>query len=212
MFYSITENTRIDSWCITIPLYSTRFQDRTHPKCIEIVQHDEFLTHETTCASEMLEKTTCENFCQKRPPTSGGTPGQATRAAWASAGRPLPPLPLAACDGRRWRGTPCRHHHWRHPGMGYSFYSLTLASSTSPCRQRGWRQGPPGRPETTCRRRQRRQGPAGTGPGSTCHVSPGQGVPPLVGGLFWQKFSQVVFSSISLAQVVSYVKNSNMTS
>jgi hypothetical protein len=26
----------------------------------------EFLTHETTCASEMLEKTTCENFCQKR--------------------------------------------------------------------------------------------------------------------------------------------------
>jgi hypothetical protein len=39
----------------------------------------EFLTHETTCASEMLEKTTCEIFCQKRPPTSGGTPGQATR-------------------------------------------------------------------------------------------------------------------------------------
>jgi hypothetical protein len=26
----------------------------------------------------MLEKTTCEKFCQKRPPTSGGTPGQAT--------------------------------------------------------------------------------------------------------------------------------------
>jgi hypothetical protein len=39
----------------------------------------EFLTHETTCASEMLEKTTCEKFCQKRPPMSGGTPGQATR-------------------------------------------------------------------------------------------------------------------------------------
>jgi hypothetical protein len=34
------------------------------------------------------------------------------------------------------------------------------------------------------------------------------GVPPLVGGLFWQKISQVVFSSISLAQVVSCVKNS----
>jgi hypothetical protein len=39
----------------------------------------EFLTHETTCASEMPEKTTCEKFCQKRPPTSGGTPSQATR-------------------------------------------------------------------------------------------------------------------------------------
>jgi hypothetical protein len=47
-----------------------------HPNNNEIT---EFLTHETTCASEMLEKTTCENFCQKRPPTSGGTPGQATR-------------------------------------------------------------------------------------------------------------------------------------
>jgi mTERF domain-containing protein len=39
----------------------------------------EFLTHETTCASEMLEKTTCEIFCQKRPPMSGGTLGQATQ-------------------------------------------------------------------------------------------------------------------------------------
>jgi hypothetical protein len=37
------------------------------------------LTHETTRASEMLEKTTCEIFCQKGPPTDGGTPGQATR-------------------------------------------------------------------------------------------------------------------------------------
>jgi hypothetical protein len=37
------------------------------------------LKHETTCASEILEKTTCEKFCQKGPPTSGGTPGQATR-------------------------------------------------------------------------------------------------------------------------------------
>jgi hypothetical protein len=43
------------------------------------VEESEFLTHETTCPSEMLEKTTCEIFCQKRPPTSGGTPGQATR-------------------------------------------------------------------------------------------------------------------------------------
>jgi hypothetical protein len=27
----------------------------------------------------MLEKTTCKNFCQKRPPTGGGMAGQATR-------------------------------------------------------------------------------------------------------------------------------------
>jgi hypothetical protein len=39
----------------------------------------EFLTHQTTCASEMLEKTTCENFGQKGPPAGGGTFGQATR-------------------------------------------------------------------------------------------------------------------------------------
>jgi hypothetical protein len=39
----------------------------------------EFLTHQTTCTSEMLEKTTCENYCQKEPPVGGGTPGQATR-------------------------------------------------------------------------------------------------------------------------------------
>jgi hypothetical protein len=39
----------------------------------------EFLTYETTCASEMLEKTTSEIFCQKGPPTSGGTPQPATR-------------------------------------------------------------------------------------------------------------------------------------
>jgi hypothetical protein len=39
----------------------------------------EFLTHKTTCASEMLEKTTCQKICQKRPPTSGGTSGEATR-------------------------------------------------------------------------------------------------------------------------------------
>jgi hypothetical protein len=40
----------------------------------------------------MLEKTTCEKFCQKRPPTSGGTLARrhVARAAWASAGRPLP--------------------------------------------------------------------------------------------------------------------------
>jgi hypothetical protein len=40
---------------------------------------NKFLTHKTTCASEMLEKTTCRKICQKRPPTGGGTSGQTTR-------------------------------------------------------------------------------------------------------------------------------------
>jgi hypothetical protein len=153
----------------------------------------EFLTHETTCASEMLEKTTYENFCQKRPP-----------AAWASAGRPLPP-------------SPCRHWHWRqvrprrHAAIGIggkcghvTMPPLALAASASkifilftcfvtcfvgrlvPRHLAGNEDG--GRAHTpngaTCQQRQRRQGPAGTGPGGTCHVSPGPGVPPLIGGLF----------------------------
>jgi hypothetical protein len=42
-------------------------------------EKQEFLTHQTTCASEMLEKTTCEIFCQKGTPAGGGTFGQATR-------------------------------------------------------------------------------------------------------------------------------------
>jgi hypothetical protein len=33
----------------------------------------EFLTHKTTCASEMLEKTTCRKICQKRPLPTRGT-------------------------------------------------------------------------------------------------------------------------------------------
>jgi hypothetical protein len=60
----------------------------------------------------------------------------------------------------------------------------------------------------TCQVWQRRQGGAGIGPGGTCHVSPGQGVPPLRRGLFWQIFSEVVSFAISLVQVVSSVKNS----
>jgi hypothetical protein len=88
----------------------------------------EFLTHETTCVSEMLKKTTCENFCQKRP-----------RAAWAVAGRPLPPLPLPA---RRVRP---RHHaaigiggNVRHVTMPP--LALAASAATSPCRHWQWRQ------------------------------------------------------------------------
>jgi hypothetical protein len=50
----------------------------------------EFLTHETTCPSKMLEKTTCE-----KDPLRVAAPlarRHMARAAWASDGRPLPPL------------------------------------------------------------------------------------------------------------------------
>jgi hypothetical protein len=52
----------------------------------------EFLTHQTTSPSEMLEKTTCEIFYQKGPPVGGGTPG-----------------PGGTC--------PCRRSHRRHVAM-----------------------------------------------------------------------------------------------
>jgi hypothetical protein len=65
-----------------------------------------WITHETTCASEMLEKTTYKKFCQKRPPTSGGTPGQATRGTCRLGQCRQAPAAVAiggtlACDGRR---------------------------------------------------------------------------------------------------------------
>jgi hypothetical protein len=153
------------------------------------------LTHETTCASEMSKKTTCENLCQKRPPTSGGTP-------WPGDTWHVPPRPVAA--------GPCRRCHRRHVGSG-----RPGGPCMPGCRQWWWRHGHATSPAANggggmvlprhlppmvmaawcchltsiyripgCRRWQRRQGPAATGPGGTCHVSPGQGVPPLVGGLF----------------------------
>jgi hypothetical protein len=43
------------------------------------LKNEEFLTYETTCTNEMAERTTSENYCQKRPALSGGRPGQAAR-------------------------------------------------------------------------------------------------------------------------------------
>jgi hypothetical protein len=93
----------------------------------------EFLTHKTTCASEMLEKTTCQKNYQKRPP-----------AAWANAGRcvTLPPSPLAAstlppsstlyklCINFR-KKTPAKPH----AGFGCG------GTSQATCRLWMWRQG-----------------------------------------------------------------------
>jgi hypothetical protein len=58
----------------------------------------EILTEKTTCSNELLEKTTFEIFCQKRPPLDGGKVCQATGGTcrcwfWRQA---LPPYSVAA--------------------------------------------------------------------------------------------------------------------
>jgi hypothetical protein len=55
----------------------------------------EFLTDQTTCASELLKKTPSEKFCQKGPAVGGGTP--AAGNTWH-----LPPLASPAGPCRRW--------------------------------------------------------------------------------------------------------------
>jgi hypothetical protein len=79
----------------------------------------EFLTDQTTCASEMLERTPSENFCQKGPAVGGGTPGAGDTC-------------------------PCRHWGWRHapslPPAASVGGGMPLPAT---CRQWGWRHGPP---------------------------------------------------------------------
>jgi hypothetical protein len=60
----------------------------------------EFLTHQTTCASEMLEKTTCKNFYGWR---------RVARAAWANAGTGVPPSPNPARRLAGWQVTAVGH-------------------------------------------------------------------------------------------------------
>jgi hypothetical protein len=100
----------------------------------------------------------------------------------SSTHRILHSLPKNQCKGGRCcrlaGAVPgCRHHRCRHV-------------ATWTCRPPHWRQGPLGVTAlagdvstATCRHWPRRQGLAGTGPGGTCHVSPGQGC----------RHSQVVF-------------------
>jgi hypothetical protein len=160
------------------------------------------LTHQTTSASEMLEKTTCEIFCQKGPPVGGGTPGPGgtcpcrrshrRHVAWRGGRGPcgsMPPPPLAAGS---MPPPPLAAGPTLSCSMPPPHCMPPPSLAAGPTRPNGFER------RWTCRQWQRRQGPA--------HVPrvAWPGVPPLVG----QKFSQVVFSSISLAQVVSYVKNS----
>jgi hypothetical protein len=79
----------------------------------------------------MLEKTTCEIFCQKRPPTSGGTP-------WPGDTWHVPPGPVPAGPCRRYRcrhvvsvrpGGPCRHPRCR---QGDVIRAATSPAATSP--------------------------------------------------------------------------------
>jgi hypothetical protein len=57
-----------------------------------------FLTHKTTCASEMLEKTTCQKIYQKRPLRVAARLARrhVARAATANAGMGVPPQPTPA--------------------------------------------------------------------------------------------------------------------
>jgi hypothetical protein len=73
---------------VRLPLQKSSFSLATAPENCCLLRADnhlvgnpkrEFLTHKTTCTTEMLEKTTCPKICQKRPPISGGMAGQATR-------------------------------------------------------------------------------------------------------------------------------------
>jgi hypothetical protein len=69
---------------------SLRLSTRVSCLVIRSSEKWDFLTHHTTCASEMLEKTTCEIFCQKEPPAGGGTFGQATRGQRRHGGAAIP--------------------------------------------------------------------------------------------------------------------------
>jgi hypothetical protein len=71
----------------------------------------EFLTEETTCTNEMSKETTSENHCQKRPPTSGGTPGQPTRGTCrlGQCRQGGAAIPVSGRSGCHSAGGPCRH-------------------------------------------------------------------------------------------------------
>jgi hypothetical protein len=58
----------------------------------------EFLTYETTCTSEILEKTTCEIFCYRQAPAANGSAGT---------------LPPADAIGAK---RTCRQWEWRQVG------------------------------------------------------------------------------------------------
>jgi hypothetical protein len=172
--------------------------------------------------------------CQKRPPAKFFVKKDPLRVAaptWH-----VPPGPVAAGPCRRCRcrhvvsgrpGGPCMCRHvtcrqwwWRHGAATSPAANgdggMVLPPHLPPMVMAAWcchltilvlpphlrlphaRVPPMATAAGACRQWPRRHVPRVAWPG----------VPPLVGGLFRQKFSQVVFSSISLAQVVSCVKNS----
>jgi hypothetical protein len=97
----------------------------------DVGDSSEFLTHKTTCAIEILEKTTCQKICQKRPPTGGGTYGHVPPGltpAWGVPPQPTPARLLPSTAIRR--GGSCHH------------CQIRQACATSPCRQRLRRHAP----------------------------------------------------------------------
>jgi hypothetical protein len=166
----------------------------------------EFLTHQTTCASEMVEKTPCEIFCQTGPAVGGGTLGPGD--TWHVPPGPLPAGPcrrwqlacVAACRHTHWRQAACRHPHWRQvagqgpcrQGRGHAATPTGGRAGAMPppplaaggrAGARSWATSP-GRTEADVPAMPTAARPAGTGPGGTCNVSPGPGVPPPTAGLF----------------------------
>jgi hypothetical protein len=99
----------------------------------------EFLTDQTTCVSEMIEKTTCENFLSKR--TSCGW-----RHPWPGDTWHVPPGPMPA--------PPCRCCQTRHVAVATS--PVTAVWPGGPCRLPQFRQGdvagmpPPPLPAPPC--------------------------------------------------------------
>jgi hypothetical protein len=87
--------------------------------------------------------------------------------------------------------------------QGRAGYGGGGRGATSPCRLWRRRHGPlpltpsPARPsQAKCRRWEGRHPPAGTGPGGTCHVSPGQGCRHSAGVFFGKKFQRWSFLTL----------------
>jgi hypothetical protein len=97
----------------------------------------EFLTHKTTCVSEMLEKTTCEKILSKTTPYEWQHPWPGD--TWHVPPGPVPAGPCRRCQtrhvavGRRrsrpfGQGGPCRLHGSRHAELAAAAAAAETAS------------------------------------------------------------------------------------
>jgi hypothetical protein len=105
----------------------------------------EFLTHRTTCTSEMSKKTTSKKICQKRPHLGGGMSGQATHGTCRLGQKRHQPATIA--NAGRW---PHRRHRpsplgqvgpvaWAISGRSMWPRRAQARGSGGPCRLGEWR-------------------------------------------------------------------------